>query len=192
MLSLPRGWREGFTERRGHVTGICVLQQINFGMPTSIRDEIRQTRPFRSLHAQVYINLARTHRRIEEDWIRYLKRVEGLSVSQYNILRILRGAHPVALRVGDLGDRMLYRDSDVTRLLDRMVKRGLVGRERDTEDRRQVLIGITEEGLAVVGRLDPLADQTVLAAMAGLDEAELRTLDRLLDTLRAGVVQFDP
>lgn len=161
-------------------------------MPTSIRDEIRQTKPFRSLQEQVYVNLARTHRRAEEDWIRYLKQVEGLSVSQYNILRILRGAHPGALRVGEVGDRMLYRDPDVTRLLDRMAKRGLVARERDTDDRRQVLVRITDEGLTVVGRLDPLADQTALAAMAGLDEAELRTLDRLLDTLRAGVAPFDP
>lgn len=160
-------------------------------MPTSIHDEIRQTRPFRSLQEQVYVNLARTHRRVEEDWIRYLKRVEGLSVSQYNILRILRGAHPGALRVGEVGERMLYRDPDVTRLLDRMVRRGLVARDRDTEDRRQVMVRITEDGLAAAARLDPLADETVIRAMAGLSAEELELLDRLLDSLRSGVEPFD-
>lgn len=161
-------------------------------MPTSIRDEIRQTRPFRSLQEQVYVNLARTQRRVEEDWVRYLKRAEGLSISQYNILRILRGAHPKALRVGEVGERMLYRDPDVTRLLDRMARRGLIARERDITDRRQVLVRITPEGLAVAERLDPLADATVQAAMAGLGERDLQTLDRLLDTLRAGVAPFEP
>lgn len=156
----------------------------------SIAREIRQTRPFRSLQEQLLVNLMRTSRAAEESWLLYLKRTEGLSLSQYNILRILRGARPDALRISEVGERMIYRDPDVTRLVDRLVGQGLVRRERDEEDRRVVRVEITREGLALLERLDEMVDQYTGAVMAGLTPKQLRTLDVLLNQVRGGLRPF--
>ena len=156
-------------------------------MAQTIGQAIRQTKPFRSLQEQVVINLMRTARVVEEDWAHYLKRTEGISVSQYNILRILRGARPKPAKISEVSDRMITRDPDVTRLVDRLIKQGLVRRERDTEDRRVVLVEITGAGLALLSRLDEPAAESTEAAMAGLNPQQLRTLDTLLNEVRAGI-----
>ena len=156
-------------------------------MAKTIHHEIRQTKPFRSLQEQLVINLMRTTRAVEESWVQFLKRSEGISQSQYNILRILRGARPKAVKISEISDRMITRDPDVTRLVDRLIKQGLVRRERDTEDRRVVLVEITGAGLAMLARLDGPAGEYTDGAMAGLKAAELRTLDSLLNELRAGI-----
>ncbi len=156
-------------------------------MAKSIHHEIRQTKPFRSLQEQLVINLMRTTRAIEESWIQYLKRSEGISQSQYNILRILRGAGPQAVKISEIADRMITRDPDVTRLVDRLIKQGLAQRERDSDDRRVVLVEITEPGLTMLSRLDEPAGEYTEGAMAGLKQAELRTLDTLLNEVRAGI-----
>jgi DNA-binding MarR family transcriptional regulator len=159
-------------------------------MAETISSVIRQSKPFPSLQAQVVINLIHTARVVEESWIQYLKRTEGISSSQYNILRILRGARPTPIKITDIADRMIHRDPDVTRLVDRLVKQGLVRRERDTEDRRVVLVEITGAGLALLARLDgPVVDQTK-SVMAGLNQQQLRTLDTLLNEVRAGIRPF--
>ncbi len=159
-------------------------------MAKTIHHEIRQTKPFRSLQEQLVINLMRTTRAIEESWVQYLKRSEGISQSQYNILRILRGARPNAVKISEISDRMITRDPDVTRLVDRLIKQGLVRRERDTEDRRVVLVEITATGLAMLARLDGPAGEYTEGAMAGLKAAQLRTLDSLLNEVRAGIRPF--
>jgi DNA-binding MarR family transcriptional regulator len=156
-------------------------------MAQTIDREIRQTKPFRSLQEQLVINLMRTTRAIEESWIQYLKRSEGISQSQYNILRILRGARPKAVKISDIADRMIARDPDVTRLVDRLIKQGLARRERDGDDRRVVLVEITAAGLAMLSRLDEPAGEYTEGAMAGLKPAQLRTLDTLLNEVRAGI-----
>ena len=156
-------------------------------MAKTIHHEIQQTKPFRSLQEQLVINLMRTTRAVEESWIQYLKRSEGISQSQYNILRILRGARPKAVKISEIADRMITRDPDVTRLVDRLIKQGLVRRERDTEDRRVVLVEITGAGLAMLARLDGPAGEYTEGAMAGLKPAELRMLDALLNEVRAGI-----
>jgi DNA-binding MarR family transcriptional regulator len=153
----------------------------------TIHHEIRQTKPFRSLQEQLVINLMRTTRAIEESWVQYLKRSEGISQSQYNILRILRGARPQAVKISEIADRMITRDPDVTRLVDRLIKQGLVRRERDTEDRRVVLVEITGAGLAMLARLDGPAGVYTEGAMAGLKPQQLKTLDTLLNEIRAGI-----
>ena len=114
--------------------------------PQTIDREIRQTKPFRSLQEQVVINLMRTTRagRGRLDPVSQADR--GISPSQYNILRILRGARPKAAKISEISDRMITRDPDVTRLVDRLIKQGLVRRERDTDDRRVVLVEITAAG----------------------------------------------
>jgi DNA-binding MarR family transcriptional regulator len=156
-------------------------------MAQTIDREIRQTKPFRSLQEQVVINLMRTTRAVEESWIQYLKRREGISQSQYNILRILRGARPKAVKISEIADRMITRDPDVTRLVDRLINQGLVRRERDSEDRRVVLVEITGAGLAMLSRLDGPAGAYTEGAMAGLTLQQLRTLDTLLNEARAGI-----
>lgn len=156
-------------------------------MAQTIHREIRQTKPFRSLQEQLVINLMRTTRAIEESWIRYLKRTEGISQSQYNILRILRGARPKAVKISEISERMITRDPDVTRLVDRLIKQGLVRRERASDDRRVVLVEITGAGLAMLSRLDEPAGEYTEGAMAGLKPQQLRALDALLNEVRAGI-----
>ncbi len=156
-------------------------------MAQTIGGEIRQTKPFRSLQEQAVINLMRTTRAVEESWIQYLKRNEGISQSQYNILRILRGARPNAAKISEIADRMITRDPDVTRLVDRLIKQGLVRRERDSEDRRVVLVEITAKGLQMLSRLDEPAGKYTEGAMAGLNTQQLRTLDTLLNEVRAAI-----
>jgi len=156
-------------------------------MAQTIDREIRQTKPFRSLQEQLVLNLMLTTRVVEESWTQYLKRAEGISPSQYNILRILRGARPKAARISEIADRMVTRDPDVTRLVDRLIKQGLARRERGSDDRRVVLVEITAAGLALLARLDGPAGEATEAAMAGLKPQQLRTLDTLLNEVRAGI-----
>jgi DNA-binding MarR family transcriptional regulator len=159
-------------------------------MAQSIAREIRQTKPFQSLQQQVVLNLMHTTRAVEENWAQYLKRAEGISPSQFNILRILRGARPHPVKISDIADRMVTRDPDVTRLVDRLIKQGLVRRERDENDRRVVLVEIAEPGLALLSRLDEPVLESTAAAMAGLKPQQLRALDTLLNEVRAGIRPF--
>jgi DNA-binding MarR family transcriptional regulator len=159
-------------------------------MVKTIEQELKQTRPIRSPHEQAVLSLMRTSRAIEESWQSYLKRNEGISISQYNILRILRGARPAAIKTSEIADRMIYRDPDVTRLLDRLSKQGLVSREEDPQDRRVVLVRITDSGLALLARLDDPADRYTKSVMAGLSPDRLRELCRLLDEVRGGIRGF--
>jgi len=159
-------------------------------MAKTIEQELKQTRPIRSPQEQAVLGLMRTSRAVEESWRSYLKRNESISVSQYNILRILRGARPHAIKSSDIADRMIYRDPDVTRLVDRMSKQGLVSREEDPQDRRVVLVRITDAGLALLDRLDEPVHRHVHAVMAGLSPDRLRELCRLLDEVRGGIRPF--
>lgn len=159
-------------------------------MPKTIEQELKQTRPIRSPHEQAVLGLMRTSRAIEESWMSYLKRTEGISISQYNILRILRGALPQAIKSSEIADRMIYRDPDVTRLVDRLSKQGLVSREQDPSDRRVVLVRINDSGLALLARLDEPADRYIHSVMAGLNVPRVRELCSLLDEVRAGIRPF--
>jgi len=108
----------------------------------------------------------------------------GLTATQYNVLRILRGAGPDGLPCRGIGERMISRDPDMTRLLDRMEKVGLITRARQKDDRRVVKTQITEAGLSLLQKLDqPMRDlhQRQFQHMAA---AQLKTLVDLLDALR--------
>ena len=111
-------------------------------------------------------------------------KTEDLSPMQYNVLRILRGA-PEGLPCGEIGNRMITRDPDITRLLDRLEKRGLVSRCRGTKDRRRVLTRITPEGLKLLARLDEPVQEAHRKQLGHLGRERLRTLGELLREARS-------
>ena len=134
------------------------------------------------LEQQVFINVMRTSDLLARGMEPVLKAAE-VSPTQYNVLRILRGA-PEGLPCGEIGSRMISRDPDITRLLDRMEKRGLVSRCRETRDRRMVLTRITEAGLNLVSKLDaPVLDAHALQ-LGHLGQQKLKTLLALLQEAR--------
>jgi DNA-binding MarR family transcriptional regulator len=112
-----------------------------------------------------------------------LKRWE-LSPAQYNVLRILRGAEPDGLNCRGIGQRMIAHDPDITRLLDRLEKRGLAQRQRDRVDRRVITTRITETGLALLAQADRPVEEFNRQLMGSLGAERLRTLIQLLDELR--------
>ncbi|MGA8430275.1 MAG: MarR family transcriptional regulator [Candidatus Sulfotelmatobacter sp.] len=111
---------------------------------------------------------------------------EDLSSTQYNVLRILRGA-PEGLACGEIADRMITRDPDVTRLLDRLEKRQLISRCRDTEDRRTVMARITGEGLKVLARLDAPVQAAHRKQLGHLGRERMQALTELLLIARSRV-----
>jgi DNA-binding MarR family transcriptional regulator len=113
-------------------------------------------------------------------------KTEDLSSTQYNVLRILRGTRE-GLPCGEIAARMITRDPDVTRLLDRLEKRGVISRCRETEDRRSVRARITPEGLKVLARLDAPIQDAHRAQLGHLGKARLRMLADLLNAARAAV-----
>lgn len=104
----------------------------------------------------------------------------GLTVQQYNVLRILRGARPEALPTMEIAERMMEQAPGITRLIDRLEAKGLVERRRGTDDRRCVRCTITAPGLGLLARLDEAVTRTDEELVAGLDAAEARQLGALL------------
>ena len=116
------------------------------------------------------------------DWV---LKAEGLSHTQYNVLRILRGS-PQGLPCGEIASRMITRDPDVTRLLDRMEKRELISRCRESRDRRLVLARITPTGLTLVNRLDEPVQKIHREQLGHMGKDRLRALAELLAAARSG------
>ena len=152
-------------------------------MAGKLRREIKQKRPFRSVQEEVILAVTRTADAIAMRPTEVL-REGGVSPSQYNVLRILRGAGEEGLPCGEISERMVRRDPDLTRLLDRLEKSGLVGRERDTKDRRVVRASITKEGLALLDSLDAPVEESVRGALSHMPVKRLRELLALLEEVR--------
>ncbi len=108
-----------------------------------IARELKQQSKFASREQEVLLGLRIAAARIMEPWEKFLKGTAELTPNQYNVLRILRGSHPTRLSCGDIADRMIARDPDITRLVDRLSRGGLVTRVRGRRDRRVVEVGIT-------------------------------------------------
>jgi len=130
----------------------------------------------------VYLELLRTTDELSRGVARVLKS-EELLATQYNVLRILRGA-PLGLPCGEIANRMITRDPDVTRLLDRLKKRGLIARKRDPKDRRTVMGQITRAGLDLLGRLDAPVVEMHRSQLGHLGRQRLRDLAQLLRETR--------
>lgn len=135
------------------------------------------------LEELVYLDLLRTYEVLSHRVSEVLKK-EGLSPTQYNVLRILRGA-PNGLPCGEIANRMITRDPDITRLLDRLQKRSLISRWRLAEDRRVVLARILPGGLRLLARLDGPVEQVHRQQLGHLGRERLETLAALLEACRS-------
>jgi DNA-binding MarR family transcriptional regulator len=113
-------------------------------------------------------------------------KTEELSATQYNVLRILRGA-PQGLPCGEIANRMVTRDPDITRLLDRLEKRELISRSRETKDRRMVMARITPAGLKLLAGLDAPIQEVHRKQLGQLGQERLRALAELLHACRTKV-----
>jgi len=133
-----------------------------------------------SLEEQAYILLQRSADRLQTRFAMWLK-PSGLSPTQYNALRILRGAGEQGLPCSEIGERMFTRDPDITRLVDRLAKRGLVLRRHDKQDRRVVRATITAEGLEQLQNLDAPLQEFLHGLLGHVDEGKLRQLIDLLE-----------
>ncbi len=132
-----------------------------------------------------FLDLLRTTDMLSRGLARVLK-TEALSSTQYNALRILRGS-PEGLPCGEVANRMITRDPDVTRLLDRLEKRRLISRCRETKDRRTVMARITTEGLKVLARLDDPVQAAHRKQLGHLGRERMRALTELLQVSRSQV-----
>lgn len=148
-----------------------------------LKSEIAQERPFSSIEEEAFLNLMRTtdclHRAFQRrtrDW--------GVTSTQYNVLRILRGAQPQGLACSAIGDRMITAEPDITRLLARMKALKLVKQQRDKRDRRVVWTQISATGLELLGKMDAEITQAPKELLGQLDPKELVELIRVLELAR--------
>jgi DNA-binding MarR family transcriptional regulator len=150
----------------------------------SIRDEIRQSRPFVSAADEAVVTLLATADRVRTALAQVVEG-HGITLQQYNVLRILRGAGPEGLPTLEIAARMIEHNPGVTRLVDRLEARKLVRRVRCPEDRRQVLCHATQTARRLLEGLDaPMTDAGRLT-LASLDSSRAKELIRLLDAVRA-------
>ena len=153
-------------------------------MVTELQKELKQNKPFKSLEEEVILNVARTAEYLASTLAGVLKTAD-LTLTQYNVLRILRGAGSEGLSCGEIGERMVTKESDITRLLDRIESRGMISRERPTNNRRVVITRITKEGLRILAELDEPVEKNNKRLVGHLEKGKLKTLNELLEAVRS-------
>ncbi len=148
-----------------------------------LRLEIGQGRPFSSAAEEAMLNLMRTadclHRGLQRK-----TRAWGVTSTQYNVLRILRGAQTLGLTCSAIGTRMITAEPDITRLLARLKALKLIRQQRDKRDRRVVWTQISATGLSLLAEMDPVVQQFPVEMLGHLDEEDLARLIRLLESAR--------
>ena len=154
-------------------------------MAGRIQAEIKQGKPLGSLEEEAYLNVQRTANALAQP-IAELLRTHDLTPAQYNVLRILRGAGERGLNASDIAGRMITRDPDVTRLVDRLEKRGLVERWRCSEDRRVVWTRLATAGRELIDPLDQPLEALHKRMLAHMPQDRLATLIELLEEARDG------
>ena len=152
-------------------------------MVGKVQGEIKQKKPFRLREEEAFVNLLRTADVLLHGVAETLKPF-GLSPTQYNVLRILRGAEPKGLACREISERMITRDPDVTRLLDRLEDRGLAERTRSREDRRVITTRITDAGLQILESLEAPIGDLHTRQLGHLKSAQLCALIELLEQAR--------
>ena len=154
-------------------------------MPRGLQAELKQKRPFTSREQEAYLALLRTADTLQSSMESKFKEF-GLTGTQYNALRILRGAGPDGLPCSEIGDRMITHDPDITRLLDRLEQRGLVERTRDQHDRRVIYGKISTAGQKLLREMDGPVEQHGRELLHHISQADLRRLIDLLERVRRG------
>jgi DNA-binding MarR family transcriptional regulator len=149
----------------------------------SLAAALKQTRPFVSLEQEVYLSLLRTTSELSHAVDQFF-RPFGITSSQYNVLRILRGAGADGLCRNEISERMVTATPDMSRLLDRMEKAGWVTRERAEDDRRQVSTYITKSGMELLAKLETPTNDFVMRLFAGTAVSDLKTVLKVNDRIR--------
>jgi MarR family transcriptional regulator, 2-MHQ and catechol-resistance regulon repressor len=152
-------------------------------MPGQLKSEIKQKKRFASLEQEAQLSIDRTAAVLSHDFAEALK-PHGITRTQYNVLRILRGAGSLGLCRADIRERLVAQVPDVTRLLDRLEQMRLISRNRDPGDRRLVTTRITERGLKVLGGLDQPVAEIHRKQLGHMSERKLRELIDLLAIAR--------
>lgn len=155
-------------------------------MTTRLQDEIRQSKPFESAEQEAFLSLGRTWALLEHAFAEFLK-PHGITPTQYNALRILRGAGDDGLCRSAVMERMITRVPDATRLLDRLEAAGLIERRRDAADRRFVTTRIRKEGLRLLADLDGPVQKLHRRLLGRLAGGDQRRLIELLAQVREGL-----
>ena len=148
-----------------------------------LQKELKQTWPFRSPAEEAFVAILRTADVLRRRMARIIE-PHGITPQQYNVLRILRGAHPDPLPTLEIRERMIEEAPGITRLVDGLERRGLIERERAEDDRRRVDCWITGDGLALLEELDEEVDAADEATADGLSTRDVRSLLRILEVIR--------
>lgn len=154
---------------------------------STVGDEIRQTKAFATIEEELLVSLLRTTAVLQERFEQMI-RPFNLSMTQYNVLRILRGAEPEGRTCGEIGERMIAREPDVTRLLERMEKANLIKRTRHSADRRVVVTRITSGGLKLLDEIDPKLRE-IDGLLKPMGARKIETTLKLLNEVRKHVRQ---
>jgi MarR family transcriptional regulator, organic hydroperoxide resistance regulator len=154
-------------------------------MSHRLQAEIKQSKPFPRPSAEAFLGILRTAAVLEHHLAEVLKPY-GITSTQYNVLRILRGAGKAGMCGRDIGERLISRVPDISRLLDRMEDMDLIHRERDAKDRRQITARITSKGLGLLERATPELELVESTRLASIDPDSLQGLIDTLDAIRAG------
>lgn len=141
-----------------------------------IQQYIRQQRGFRTLEEEIFVGLQLAADRLMAPWERTLRERADLTPVQYNVLRILRGAGAEGLWAGEIAERLIARSPDVTRLVDRLEKRGLVSRCRDERDGRAVRVHVTDAGRRSLAQLDEVSSESLHGILGTLGRERLGEL----------------
>jgi DNA-binding MarR family transcriptional regulator len=158
---------------------------------TNLKSEIAQSAPFSSPEEEAILNLMRTSDCLQRAF-QQKTRGWGLTSTQYNVLRILRGAPPEGLTCAAIGARMITAEPDITRLLVRLQRLKLIRRHRDRQDRRVVRTQISQSGLDMLRAMDPTIHRMPIELLGHLNEFELSEMIRLLELARQTCGEPEP
>lgn len=150
---------------------------------TSLKSEIAQKPPFSSPEEEALLNLLRTADLLQR-CVQLRVRNWGITSTQYNVLRILRGSRPQGLTCSAIGARMITAEPDITRLLSRLKAQKLIRQQRDKQDRRVVWTRISEAGLRLLSEMDPAIIELPKELLGHMESNDLGTFIRLLESAR--------
>ncbi len=162
---------------------MLVITTIVNPMVSGLQKELKQNKPFRSLEEEIILNVVRTAEYLTSAISSVLKSAD-LTLTQYNVLRILRGAGSEGLSCSEVSERMITKESDITRLLDRVEARGFISRERPANNRRIVVARITDEGKDFLAKLDAPVDELNRSLVGHLGTNKQTNLNNLLEAVK--------